>query len=177
MGFVDHILIKLETSFIQGFLRLPLWCPLGSNLCKHAGGWSVHLTYSGLCGMELTGAICAMITRGDGFLNSLAPGRWGSDFKNIIFKLNIQSSSLETHREIVLRWTPQNLTNEKSTLVQATSHYLNKCLKSVTRSGVTMLQCVNCLRRGWFLTTNTLVMLRKYVKYKYLLMFLNSARG
>ena len=41
MGFVRQILIKLETPFIWGFLELPLWCPLGSSLCKHASGHSV----------------------------------------------------------------------------------------------------------------------------------------
>ena len=41
MRFVGQILIKLETWFIRGFLQLPLWCPHGSNLCKHAGGHSV----------------------------------------------------------------------------------------------------------------------------------------
>ena len=41
MGFVGQLMNKLETSFIRCFLQLPLWCPLGSNLCKHAGGHSV----------------------------------------------------------------------------------------------------------------------------------------
>ena len=40
MGFVGKILIKLETYFIWGFLQLLLSCPLGSSLCKHAGGQS-----------------------------------------------------------------------------------------------------------------------------------------
>ena len=67
-------------------------------------------------------------------VNSMAPGRCGSYFKSIICKFIIQNNSLGTHCEIALRWTPQNLTNEKSTLVQvmawcrqATSHYLNQC--------------------------------------------------
>ena len=38
MSFVGQILIKLVTLYIRGFLQLFLWCPLGSNLCKHAGG-------------------------------------------------------------------------------------------------------------------------------------------
>ena len=42
-------------------------------------------------------------------INSLAPGRYGNNFKTIIFKLIIQNC---------LRWRPQNLINEKSTLVQ-----------------------------------------------------------
>ena len=36
----------------------------------------------------------------------------------IIFKLIIQNSSLGAHCGIAVRWMPQNLTNEKSTLVQ-----------------------------------------------------------
>ena len=38
---VGQTLIKLETSFIWGFLPSPLWYLLGSNLCKHPGGHSV----------------------------------------------------------------------------------------------------------------------------------------
>ena len=41
MGFVGQIWIKLEASFIWGFLQLPIWYPLRSSLCKHAGGNSV----------------------------------------------------------------------------------------------------------------------------------------
>ena len=41
LGFAEQIQIKLGTSFIQGFLQLPFWCPLGSNLCKQNGGQSV----------------------------------------------------------------------------------------------------------------------------------------
>ena len=53
------------------FFIIAVWCPLGSNLCKHAGGQSVtteactspYLTGRALCGMEvwkLIEAICAM---------------------------------------------------------------------------------------------------------------------
>ena len=43
MGLVRQMLINLETSFIWFFFffQLPLWCPLGSNFCKHAGGHPV----------------------------------------------------------------------------------------------------------------------------------------
>ena len=71
MGSVGPILINLGTYSIWGFLQLPVWCPLGSYLCKHAGDHSVtteacsssQLTCRGLCGMEvrkLNGPICAM---------------------------------------------------------------------------------------------------------------------
>ena len=60
--------------------------------------------------------------------NSWTPGRCGNIIQNLIFKLIIQKS---TRCEFSVRWIPQNLTNEKSKLVQvmawclqATSHYL-----------------------------------------------------
>ena len=43
MGVVRQILIKLWTSSIRCFLKLPVWCPLVNNVCKH-DDWSVHLT-------------------------------------------------------------------------------------------------------------------------------------
>ena len=63
---------------------------------------------------------------------SLAPRRCNSNLKSIIFKLIIQNTSLCTQCEIVVKWMPQEPTNEKSTFVQvmawchqATSHYLS----------------------------------------------------
>ena len=53
------------------------------------------------------------------WVNSLAPRSWASDFKNI--NLNslsrIVAWAVGTCYEITLRWMPQNLSNEKSTLV------------------------------------------------------------
>ena len=77
--------------------------------------------------------------------NSLAPGRYGSNFKSTILKCFIENSRLNTHWEIVLAWMPQNLTNEKSPLVQvmawcrqATSHYLSRCWpRSMSSYGIT----------------------------------------
>ena len=51
-------------------------------------------------------------------LSSLAPGRCGNNMWSIILKFIIQHSSLGSTCRIALRWMPQNLTNEKSTLVQ-----------------------------------------------------------
>ena len=65
------------------------------------------------------------------WINSLAPGRGGSQFKTMNFKLVIQDNSFGAHCEIALMWMPQDLTNGKSTwlqvtawCLQATSHYL-----------------------------------------------------
>ena len=69
-------------------------------------------------------------------INSLAPGRDGSNFKTktIIFELIIHNNTLDTHWEIAPKWMLQNLTDGKSTLFQAmawccqaTSHYLSQC--------------------------------------------------
>ena len=46
----------------------------------------------------------------------------GSDFKNIVLKLIMQNSSLDSRSEIVLKWMPERLTNGKSTLIQLVTH-------------------------------------------------------
>ena len=76
----------------------------------------------------------------------------------VIFKMSFsrQSNSLSAHWEIVPRWMPWNITNEKSTLVQvmawchqATSHYLSLCWpSSMSPYDVTRPQWVN-----WFIGT------------------------
>ena len=67
-------------------------------------------------------------------INSLAPGKCGSNFNSMIFKLIIQNSSLGTYCDVTLMWMQLNLTNGKSTLAQvmawcrqALSHYLGQC--------------------------------------------------
>ena len=51
-------------------------------------------------------------------INLLAPGRYDSNFTRVIFKVILQNNSWSTSCEIVLRWMPQNPTDDKSTLVQ-----------------------------------------------------------
>ena len=51
-------------------------------------------------------------------MNSLAPGRCGSIFVSLIFKLILQNNSQIICSETALMCMPQNLTNESSTLVQ-----------------------------------------------------------
>ena len=67
-------------------------------------------------------------------INSLAPRRYGSSFKSIIFKVIKWNNSYGTCCEISFRRMPQNRTNENLILVQvmgccrqATTHYLNQC--------------------------------------------------
>ena len=68
------------------------------------------------------------------WFNSLAPGRFSCDFKNVIFNLALLIGISKSSYDNVLRWMPRDLTDDKSTLVQvmawcrqATSHYLNQC--------------------------------------------------
>ena len=85
------------------------------------------------------------------WINSLAPGKSWCDFKNVIFNLALLIGIFKSSYDNVLRWMPQDLTDDKSTLVQvmawcrqATSHYLNQCWpRSPTSYGVTRPQWVN----------------------------------
>ena len=67
-------------------------------------------------------------------INSLTPGRSQCDFENVIFNLALLIGIFKSSYDNVLRWMPQNLTDDRSTLVQvmawchqATSHCLNQC--------------------------------------------------
>ena len=70
----------------------------------------------------------------DWYLNSLTPGRFQWNFRNIIFKLILVTDGCDISSKIALRWTSLDHSDDKSTLVQvmawchqATSHYLNQC--------------------------------------------------
>ena len=83
-------------------------------------------------------------------LNSLAPRRVEWNCRAVIFKLILMIDGWGISWEIVLTWMPQDLTDDKSTLVQvmawchqATSHYLNQCWPSaLSPYGVTRPQWV-----------------------------------
>ena len=88
-------------------------------------------------------------------VNSLAPGKFQFNFRKIIFKLTLVNGDWGISCEISLRWMPQDLTDDKSTLVQvmawccqATSHYLSQCWpRSMLPLGVTRPQSVNSLSK------------------------------
>ena len=81
-------------------------------------------------------------------LNSLAPGRYGNDFKVVIFKLILRTDILSLSYGIALRRMPQKPFVDKLTLVQvmacchqATSHYLSQCWpRSMLPYGITRPQ-------------------------------------
>ena len=67
-------------------------------------------------------------------VNSLAPGRSECDSENVIFILVLLIGIFRSSHDNALRWMPQDLTDDQSTLVQvmawcrqATSHYLSQC--------------------------------------------------
>ena len=84
-------------------------------------------------------------------INSLAPGKSLCDFRNVIFNLALLIGIFRSSYDNVLRWMPQDLTDDKSTLVQAmawccqvTSHYLNQCWPWSQRPyGITRPQWIN----------------------------------
>ena len=83
------------------------------------------------------------------FVNSLAPGRYEYDSKNVIFNFDLLIGIFRSSYDNALRWMPQDLTDDKSALVQviawchqATSYYLNQCwLSSLSPYGVPRPQC------------------------------------
>ena len=88
--------------------------------------------------------------------NSLAPGRSECDSQNLIFNLVLLTGTFRSSHDNALRWMPQDLTDDQSTLVQvmawcsqATSHCLNQCWpRSLPPYGVTRPQWVNPLSPG-----------------------------
>ena len=87
--------------------------------------------------------------------NSLAPGWSECDSKNVIFQSCFTDWYLQTFHDNALRWMPQDLTDDKSTLLQvmawcrrAPSHYLSQCwLSSLSPYSVVRPQRVNILRQ------------------------------
>ena len=83
-------------------------------------------------------------------INSLAPGRSGCNFENVVFKLALLICIFKSSYDNVARWIPQEPTDSKSTLVQlmawchqATSHYLSQCWpRSMSPYGFTRPQRV-----------------------------------
>ena len=98
---------------------------------------------------------CALNCAGAGLrFNSLTPGRFQWNFKQVIFKLILVIDGWSSSCEIVLRWMLLDLTDDKSTLVQvmawcrqAASHYLSQCWpRSMSPYGDTRPQWVNAVQ-------------------------------
>ena len=87
-------------------------------------------------------------------INSLAPGKFEWNFKHVMFKQILMIDDWGISCEIALTWKPQDLAEDKLTLVQvmawcrqAASHYLSQCWpRSMSPNGVTKPQWVKALR-------------------------------
>ena len=83
-------------------------------------------------------------------LNSLAPGKFELNFRDVIFKQIVLIDDWGISSEIAPTWKPQDRNDDKSTLVQvmawchqAKSHYLSQCWpSSLSPYGVTRPQWV-----------------------------------
>ena len=95
------------------------------------------------------------------WINWLAPGRCGSNFKSVIFKHILRITFIKASCEIAPRWIPQNTFDDKSTLVQvmawcrqAPSHYLSQCWpRSMPPYDVTRPQWVKIVDQSFQLET------------------------
>ena len=118
------------------------------------------------------------------YLNSLAPWRYGSNFKSMIFKLITQNSSSATCSEIALRWMPQNLTKSEhwfrewlgaiKPLLTTRSHCWSQYWTSyMTQYGITRPQWVKYIfvfSKGEFQPTLS----RNYQIYSHIKYFTNA---
>ena len=85
------------------------------------------------------------------WVNSLAPGRFQFNFRMVNLKLTLVNGGWGVSYEIALRWMPQDLTDDKSILVQvmvcccqATNHCLSQYWpRSLSPYGVTRPQWIN----------------------------------
>ena len=85
-------------------------------------------------------------------INPLFPRGFQRNFRKVIFQLILVIDGWCISCKIVLKWTPMDLTDGKSTLVQvmawcrqATSHYLSQCWpRSLSPYGIIRPQWVNC---------------------------------
>ena len=155
LSFTSAIFDRLLISFAAGATRR--FALVGLSRCPWTwpwpllGGrsWPWHFLFFGL----LWRSLLMTHTQKKSLINSLAPGRFQFNIRYIIFKLTLGNGGWGISYEIALRWMPQDLTDDKSTLVQvmawcrqATSHYLSQCWpRSMSPNGVTRPQWVKPL--------------------------------
>ena len=125
--------IPCHTLHVDAFIRYP---------------WLI--TFNGLI-LASTSWVLSVLKHHRGIFNSLAPGKFEWNFRYVIFKGILVIDDWGISCEIALIWMSQDLTDDKSTLVQvmawcrqATSHYLGQCWpRSMSPYGVTRSQWVN----------------------------------
>ena len=110
------------------------------------------------CSCHITATPWSLGKQRGNYFNSLASVRSECHSRNIIFNLVLLIGIFRSSHDNALRWMPQDLTDDKSTLVQvmawcrqAPSHYLSQCrLCPLLPYDVTRPQWVNSLAPGKF---------------------------
>ena len=141
-------------------VRAPSWSPTATHTWRWvratrkttAPTWTCHQKHHSVWDYNDT-LMLNEISANKALLNSLAPGRSEFDSENVIFNLVLLIGIFRSYHDNALRWMSQDLTDDKSTLVQvmawcrqATSHYLSQCwLSSLSPYGVARPQWVNSL--------------------------------
>ena len=141
---------------------------LMKSLCIYSTDQVLRLlmNYMGYCFFSKLWNVSLFLIIYISLFNSLAPGRSECDSKNVIFNLVLLIGIFRSSHDNALRWIPQDLIDDKSTLVQvmawgrqATSHYLSQCWpSSMSPYGVTRPQWVKGLRpvlEGFVVTMHT----------------------
>ena len=123
-----------------------------NSLAPGRGGTNFNSLPPGRCGSDLNSLApgrCYSNYKNITF-NSLVPGRFQFNVRYVIFMLTLVNGGWGISYEIVFRWMPLDLTDDKSTLVQvktwcrqATSHHLSQCWpRSMSPNGVTRPQWI-----------------------------------
>ena len=129
-------------------IQVKAWCPVGDRPLPESLNqyWWRCLMPHGINSPQWVNPSGAE----GGIFNSLAPGRSECDSKNLIFNLVLLIGIFRSSHDNALLWMPQDLTDDKSKLVQvmawchqATSHYMSQCwLSSLSPYGVARPQWV-----------------------------------
>ena len=148
---IDIVIVRDSNELVDkeiDIMRMQ-WCQIGARLSA-----TIVLTIQWLKNVIFCKRHIALQP-----FNTLAPGRFQFDIRKVIFKLTLVNGGWCISYEIALRWMPQDLTGDKSTLVQvmvwcrhATSDYLSQCWpRSMPPNGVTRPQWVKkqCYRQVW----------------------------
>ena len=134
---------KHSLSQVTSFMQLGMLCAI-TYICPKCLIFvhtSLHTPIRNNYGITLTE---------EPFFNSLAPGRFKFNIRKAIVKLTSVNGGQGISYEIALRWMPQDLTDDKPTMVQvmawcrqATSHYLSQCWpRSMSPNGITRPQWI-----------------------------------
>ena len=138
---------------------------LSSHKTRACLSYKVNTTASD----ELMGGVSEWVIK----FNSLAPGKFEWNFSYLILQIISVIDGWGISCEMILTWMPQDVTDDKSTLVpvmawcrQATSHYLSLCWpRSMSPYGVIRPQWVNSLSQTLGIEVHVIHISRVIITY------------